>query len=108
MTERYDERPRTIPEMRGLTKDERADPEKPYSKESYAAQYGITVEDAEDLRIRYATHGEVKRAIYAMFSRDEGLRRRALMLDGAKTTSPEEIERLKKELRGLTAMKEMA
>lgn len=107
MTERYDDRPRTIPEMRGLTKDKRPDPEKPYSKESYAAQYGIAVEDAEGLRQQYRTHGEIKRAIYSMFSRDEGLRRRALMLDDVRTTTRGEAEALEKQLRGVPVAKEL-
>jgi len=86
--DRYDDRARSVPEMRGATRDDRPDHREPYGPKSYAAQYGITVEDAEGLVARHGTHGEIKRAVYRMFSEDEGLRRRALMLGRTPDESP--------------------
>ena len=71
------DRPKTLPEQRGHDmQNEREGGEKPYTKESYASQYGITVEEAEELRDRYQTHGEVKRAILHMVLADPARARR--------------------------------
>ena len=68
----------SIPELRGMSPDRRPNGERPYSPESYAAQYGITVEDATDLIANGKSHGEVKRQIYRMFTNDPELRQKAL------------------------------
>jgi predicted HNH restriction endonuclease len=87
--EQRDDRPRTIPEMRGLPAIDR-DRDHPFSAKSYAAQYGITVEDAEDILQRCNSHGQVHRQIVAMFKNDAVLKRRALMLDDERNMTGEE------------------
>ncbi len=72
--------PKTIQEMRGMIPAP-ADRERPYSAASYAAQYGITVEDAQDLIEAWSTHKQIERQIVAMFRADPELKARALMLD---------------------------
>lgn len=72
-----DERPRTITELRGMTPSP-TDRTKKYSKESYAAQYGITIEEADDLIGNYSSHPEVERAIFRMYSDNPALRDRAI------------------------------
>jgi hypothetical protein len=85
------QRPLSVPEMRGMRPDDRPDSERPYSAASYAAQYGIGVEEAQDLMSPSANHGEVKRRIYRRFTSEPALRAQALMLDGgAATLTPEE------------------
>lgn len=82
-----DERPRSIPELRGMKPIDRKryvgnpDERQPFSPESYAAQYGIPVEDAEDLCKTASNHQDVERGILALYKRDPELKRRALMLD---------------------------
>lgn len=83
------ERPKSIQEWRGI-KPPPPDREKKYSAESYAAQYGITVEDAESLREECSSHPEIERRILAMFRSDPALKRRAMMLDEF-SMSPQEI-----------------
>ena len=70
-------RPKTIQQRRGMTPppDDRT---RPYSAESYAAQYGITVEDGAELREAFGTHGEIERAIFGMYRRSPDLRDRAV------------------------------
>lgn len=72
----------SIPELRGMKPipNERI---KPYSAESYSAQYGITLEEAEVLIESHATHREIERRIYAMFVADPALKHRALFIDTA-------------------------
>jgi hypothetical protein len=71
--------------------DDRRDSERPYSAASYAAQYGIGVEDAQDLMSPSTNHGEVKRSIYCRLTSEPALQAQALMLDGgAPLTSEEE------------------
>lgn len=125
-----DERTFDIPEMRGMSPDKRAGGEVPCSPESYAAQYGVTVQDAEDLAGRrkdgkavksglYSTHGDVKRELQRRFRENEDVRRRVLMLDEDSPASPgegaplsfageEERERIERliERTGLTAVEE--
>ena len=71
------EQPKTIQGHRGI-KPPPEDRTKPYSAESYSAQYGITVEDAKELRETHPTHPEIERAIFSMYRRDPGLRDRAI------------------------------
>lgn len=106
-----DERPRSIPEMRGMqmnaeARERERNREKPYSANSYAAQYGITVEDAQELRGRFNSHPRIVREITTMFARDPELRTRALMLGDAEPLTAEEEEHLTKILRG--ALPDMA
>ncbi len=103
--QQHDERPRSIPELRGMTmnveaRERERGREKPYSAASYAAQYGIRTEDAEELRGRFSGHHEIVRQITAMFGRDTELKRRALALDESGPLTPEEDERLRRTLRG--------
>lgn len=82
----------SIPEMRGM-KPTPNDRTRKYSAASYAAQYGITVEDAEDLVNRCGDHRAVEQAIHRMLSLDPKLRRQALMLDGEVEMNEEEKAR---------------
>lgn len=68
-----------IPEKRGFVfqKTER-DPAKKYTPASYAAQFGVPLEDAEELVARNATHHDVVRDINRLFSADPNLKARAL------------------------------
>ena len=70
--------------------------ERKYTAASYSAQYGIPLEDAEDLVGRCGSHSAVERAIYAMLAADPELKRRALLLDGMTATEEEreQVERL--------------
>ena len=61
-------------EARGGTRDDRPDEGKPYSAASYAAQYGIPREDAEDLITEFSSHGEIRLAIYQKYLSDEDFR----------------------------------
>lgn len=62
------ETPKTMPEIRGLTKDTRGPDDRPYSAASYAAQYGITVEDASDfIEAANGKHGQVLTQIFAHY-----------------------------------------
>lgn len=79
-----DDRPKTIQEIRGMRAPEK-DREKPYSAASYAAQYGITIDDAEELLARSNTHEQVHRQIMAMYTNDPELKRRAMMSDDLPT-----------------------
>ena len=76
---RPEDRPRPIPEIRGFTAPSRErDPDKKYSPASYAAQYGVPLEDAEGLVGKFHSHGEIVRAINQLFSADPDLKRAAL------------------------------
>ena len=90
----------TVPEIRGIREDRRPDTERPYSAESYAAQYGIGIEDAEDLiaQAEPANHGVVKRRIYRRFSLEPELRRKALMVEdkAAIALTGEEAKRMER------------
>lgn len=81
---------KSIPELRGMAPIPR-DRVAPYSAESYAAQYGITVEDAEDILERCETHKQVERMILAMFKADPELKRRALALEETVDLTEEEL-----------------
>lgn len=63
---------------------------RPYSAESYAAQYGITVEWGQELREQHGTHQEIERAILAAFKADSQLKARALMLEEQVVLTEEE------------------
>jgi hypothetical protein len=77
------ERPRGIPEHRGMPKDERPVDEKPYTADSYAAQYGISVEEAETfIADSGKQHGDVIRRIHRLYQEHPERRREAIqMLD---------------------------
>ena len=90
----------TIQEMRGM-KPPDAERTKMYSADSYAAQYGITVEDATEYRERCETHQQVERMILAAFKTDPDLKTKALMLEDQVVLTEEEkrmIGRAKKHL----------
>lgn len=73
---------RDIPEIRGMSlEEERGDLEKHYSKASYAAQYGITLEDAEDVIATTSNHGQAKAAITKMLTTNPDMMKKALFLD---------------------------
>lgn len=107
MSERSNDRPKTIPEMRGMSmsvdaRERERNRERPYSAESYAAQYGITVEDAAEIRERSTNHQQIVRQITAMFTNNSELKRRALMLESGAETKPlskEEEERYRRLLK---------
>jgi len=65
--------------------------ERPFSAESYAAQYGITVEDAAEMLKTCASHPQMHRQILAMFMADSDLKHRALMLTDMLPVSAEEV-----------------
>lgn len=92
-------RPKTIPEMRGHSPIPR-DRVKLYSPESYAAQYGITVDDAEEFVERSSSHREVERKIFALFREQPDVRQKALMLDEAADLTEEEEELVHRILTG--------
>ncbi len=78
-----DERPRNIPEMRGVSmrpesREAERDRERPYTAESYAAQYGITIETAREMMERSTSHRQIVRQITTLFTSDPDLRRQAL------------------------------
>lgn len=105
-TERSTERPLSIPELRGMPPIPR-DREQPYSAESYAAQYGITVRGAQDLLERSTSHQQIHRQILAMFQNDPALKRRALMLETTQPLSQEEEHRYRRILAGGLPVKGM-
>ncbi len=84
-------RPKSVPEMRGMPPIDR-DRDRPFSPKSYAAQYGITVEDAEDLLAECQSHPQMHRKILALFLSDPDLKRRALMLEETSEMTAEERE----------------
>ena len=89
---RPEERPRTIPEIRGFAAaSKERDPAKKYSPASYAARYGIPLEDAEELVEQSHAHGDVERAINRVFSADPDLKRRALNPFSEENRKNEEI-----------------
>lgn len=65
-------------QRRGGTKDARSPNEKPYSAASYAAQYGVPLEDCQDMVKQYTTHGEVRQRIYREFLSSEDFEEAAL------------------------------
>lgn len=71
------ERPKTIPELRGMARVP-TDRTKKYSVASYTAQYGITREDAEEIVALFSSHQEAERAIFRMYSENPALRDRAI------------------------------
>jgi hypothetical protein len=75
-----EERPKTFPEQRGITQgsEEREPQREPYSAASYCAQYGIPLEDAQDLVRRYKTHGEIRDRIQLEYLSDKEFRKKAL------------------------------
>lgn len=80
---------RSIPEIRGMAPTPR-DRTTKYSANSYAAQYGITVDDAEEMLERCDTHQQVERMIFASYKADPELKRRALVLDETIVLTEEE------------------
>ena len=80
---------RTIQGMRGMSPAP-ADRVQRYSAESYAAQYGITVEDAQEYRDACETHQQVERMILAAFRADPDLKAKALMLEEQVVLTDEE------------------
>jgi hypothetical protein len=86
-----DDRPQTIPERRGMPKIPGAR-EDSYTAASYAAQFGVTVEDAQDLIDRYGRHAHkhIEREIIRMVQADPALKRRAFLLDDGTRATPEE------------------
>ena len=70
-------RPKTMQEHRGI-KTPPTDRTKPYSAASYAAQYGVKVEDAADLLERSGTHQQVERGIFALYKQNPRVKDRAL------------------------------
>lgn len=72
-------RPKSVPELRGMPTIPR-DRERPYSPESYAAQYGIDLEEAEHLVDNSISHPQIHRQIIAMLQSDADLKERALFL----------------------------
>ena len=89
-------RPKSIPELRGMPPVPR-ERQRSFSAESYTAQYGVTVEDGEDLREKHGkdAHAAIEREIHRMLAADADLKRRALMLDDFETTPEEEMEAMK-------------
>lgn len=69
----------SIPELRGMPRPERSPVDKPYSVASYAAQYGITLELADEMVYRFSTHGEIVSEIKKQLLESEQLMDRALM-----------------------------
>lgn len=80
---------KTIQEMRGMPPAP-AERIQRYSAESYAAQYGITVEEAEEYRNQCETHQQVERMILAAFKTDPQLKAKALMLEEQVVLTEEE------------------
>lgn len=72
------QRNKTMLEVRGIAHDERSTADKPYSAESYVAQYGITKEEARALVERATSHGEVTATIQRLFAMDSVYRERAM------------------------------
>lgn len=113
----------TWPELRGGTRDDRPNAEKPYSAASYCAQFGIPLEDARDLVAQYGTHGEILQCIYkehignAAFneaSRNAIVRPYSTARSAQEKlqasideTSAERAEKLKVELRAMPAVKHL-
>lgn len=71
-----------------------------YSAESYAAQYGITVEDAEGFVETSTTHADVERKIYAYFRAQPIMRQKALMIENVTDLTEEEEQLVKRILSG--------
>lgn len=69
-----------FPTMRGGAPDKRPNTEKPYSPESYSAQYGVLVEDVADFLAQASgcTHGDVKAYIRREHMSDLNFREAAL------------------------------
>jgi hypothetical protein len=63
-----------------------------YSVESYAAQYGLTLERATELRDSCSTHPEMERLIHREIGRDPALKDRILNPDGVLPPTEEELE----------------
>lgn len=93
MTYIGENRVKNIPEWRGMIEipDDR---ERPYSKESYAAQYGITVEDAREFLEQCETHTQVERMIFALYKSDPELKRRAMLMDEDEREPTDEEKRI--------------
>jgi hypothetical protein len=87
-----EERPRSVPEIRGM-KPIPPEREDSYTAGSYAAQFGIYVEDAADLIARHGKHAHkaIEREILLSLARDVEERRRALLQDEA--LEPTETEK---------------
>lgn len=90
----------SVPEIRGH-KPIPADRTDAYSAASYSALYGITIEDAEELKASYGnSHRDIHRTIMRMFSEDELLKERCLF--------PEREERRREEARRAEVERERA
>ena len=105
------DRPKTIPELRGMPAVP-AERERRYSPESYAAQYGIAVDDARELIARSDSHPQIVRQILSRIAASPELKRRALMLDDASPLTEEEeqfaLRALKGKSFGAKRMEDMA
>lgn len=90
----------SIPELRGFSPIPAGRTDK-YSAASYAAQYGITVEEADELVGNYGSHPEIHGAILRMYSADPARRQRAIqwleLEEQANNRLIEERERKQKE-----------
>jgi hypothetical protein len=86
-----EERPRSVPEIRGM-KPIPPEREDSYTAESYAAQFGVYVEDAAELIARHGKHAHkaIEREILLDLARDAEQRRRALLQDERLEASPTE------------------
>lgn len=82
---------RAVQQIRGMKDAPPRDRVKPYSAESYSAQYGITVEDAEELRETCKTHAEIEKSIFSMYAKDAELKKRCLIAEENVTLTQEEM-----------------
>jgi hypothetical protein len=73
-----DERTYSIPELRGFdgtrdAEERESNREQPYSAASYTAQYGLAIQDVEDILERCFTHEQVVREIESDLMNDPEL-----------------------------------
>lgn len=85
----------TIPEMLGMPPAQR-DREKPFSVDSYRAQYVLTEEEAVEVRERYSTHTDINESMSRRFANDPEYRKRVLIACQDITATPpsESVKRL--------------
>lgn len=79
--------------MRPESREAERDRERPYTAESYAAQYGVTIDAAREIRDRSTTHRQIVRQITALLTNDAELKREALFIQDKAVLSDKE-ERL--------------
>ena len=70
-----------IPELRGMPPIPE-DRERLYSAASYCAQYGIPLEDAQEIVEACTSHPQAERMILALFKAKADLKKKAMLLDG--------------------------